>query len=238
MPSSGFTGPEGRGECSPGGGRCADVRACLAFGWVCSVTGWQAPNKTPVCGCVCDTHVFQSNCRVEPSVSILQAIGESLVQCPAGLARRPITSRPTTNTLIHGFQITEDNQKMPSKQAGLGCVSPPPRNLPRGTRGIAETPKLTNCSGPLITQIAVCDGPSEVVGDSHAAGSPPPPPCHVPHTAQQQSTQASPPPPPAPTSAQLSYIHVNWRDVACKQSMQHKIGFANHNLGILWWLVV
>ena len=46
----------GRGFTSPGAARVVevtDVRACLAFGWVCSVTSWQAPNKTPVCVCVC-----------------------------------------------------------------------------------------------------------------------------------------------------------------------------------------
>ena len=45
----------GRGFTSPGAARVVevtDVRACLAFGWVCSVTSWQAPNKTPVCVCV------------------------------------------------------------------------------------------------------------------------------------------------------------------------------------------
>ena len=48
-----FHRPRGGGECSPGGGCCADERACLAFGWICSVPGWQAPKKTPVCVCVC-----------------------------------------------------------------------------------------------------------------------------------------------------------------------------------------
>ena len=52
VPSRVFTSPGG-GRSSPCDDRVTEDRACLAFGWVCSVTSWQAPNKTPVCVCVC-----------------------------------------------------------------------------------------------------------------------------------------------------------------------------------------
>ena len=68
----------GRGFTSPGAARIVevtDVRACLAFGWVCSVTSWQAPNKTPkknrhsesVCVCVCDAQIIQSKLKLQGS---------------------------------------------------------------------------------------------------------------------------------------------------------------------------
>ena len=48
VPGRGFTSPEAARVVE-----VTDVRAYLAFGWVCSVTNWQAPNKKPVCVCVC-----------------------------------------------------------------------------------------------------------------------------------------------------------------------------------------
>ena len=62
-----------------------------------------------------------SDCEVQHSLSILQAISVPSVQHVAGLA-----GRPSTNTLIHSFWIQEENQKLQHKQAGLGRVSPPP----------------------------------------------------------------------------------------------------------------
>ena len=91
-----------------------------------------------------------SNCEVQHSPGILQAISEPSIQCSAGLA-----GRPSTDSLIHSFWKWEDNQKLQSKPAGLGSVSPPPCSQPRGTRVIAETLQLTNCTVPLGSQIAV-----------------------------------------------------------------------------------
>ena len=71
VPSRGFTSPGG-GRSSPCDDRVTRGRACLAFGWVCSVTGWQAPNKTPVCVCVCVCTCEASLClsEIRPMVGL------------------------------------------------------------------------------------------------------------------------------------------------------------------------
>ena len=73
----------GRGFTSPGAARVVevtDVRACLAFGWVCSVTNWQAPNKTPVCVCVCVLQLLRLLFWILLLVLVLCGIGFDCVR--------------------------------------------------------------------------------------------------------------------------------------------------------------
>ena len=98
MPSRVFTSPGG-GRSSPCDDRVTEDRACLAFGWVCSVTSWQAPNKTPVCVCVCvlctmgkynirEGDLHGSRVRLGAIENQVGAQGACLLSCltPAGVA--------------------------------------------------------------------------------------------------------------------------------------------------------
>ena len=66
VPSRVFTSPGG-GRSSPCDDRVTEDRACLAFGWVCRVTSWQAPNKN-LCVCVCVMCVANHECTQEKTL--------------------------------------------------------------------------------------------------------------------------------------------------------------------------